>query len=122
MSFLETALTHSQAHRAGKEPYFFSRFNFDRMKERGNTHFCFHCGGHVGFTPEKIGWLFKRLHIDRPNNHIEDSGYNPMTKHDATHADGVVGNAHKYRYVWDWLAREIGRKKDFPYVVSIPSV
>lgn len=48
-------LTHIKAHQEGKAPFFFSRFNFQRMKERGNTHYCFHCGGDWGFTPGKNG-------------------------------------------------------------------
>lgn len=48
-------VTHSLAHREGKSPFFFSRYNFIRMNERGNTHYCFHCGGKWGFTPGKNG-------------------------------------------------------------------
>jgi hypothetical protein len=122
MGFLGTALTHALAHRTGKAPFFFSRFIFVRMHERKNTHYCFHCGGDVGFRPEKVGRFLKQNDLSKPTNHIEDGGYNHMSKHDVSHADAVIGNAHKYRNVWDWLEGEISKKKDFPYIVSIPSI
>ena len=55
MDFLRVALTHATARSHGKAPFFFSRFNFQRMKERGNTHYCFHCGGSWGFKPKRNG-------------------------------------------------------------------
>lgn len=48
-------MTHTLANQEGKMPFFFSRFNFQRMKERGNTHYCFHCGGEWGFIPGEKG-------------------------------------------------------------------
>lgn len=48
-------LTHLEAQRLRKSPFFFSLFNFERMKRRGNTHYCFDCGGQWGFTPDKKG-------------------------------------------------------------------
>ena len=55
MDVIALFLTHSIARNEGKSPFFFSRFNFQRMKERGNTHYCFDCGGSWGFTPGKNG-------------------------------------------------------------------
>ncbi len=55
MSLLSVLGTHIIAKEEHKSPFFFSRFNFDRMKERGNTHYCFHCGGSWGFRPGKNG-------------------------------------------------------------------
>ena len=121
MGFLGTALTHSLANRVGKEPYFFSRFNFNRMKERGNTHFCFFCGGEVGFRPERVGRFIGRDNIAVATN-CEENGRNPMVGHDASHSVVVIGNAHKYDNVWDWLEGEISKKKDFPFVVNVPSI
>lgn len=122
MGFTGVALTHLSAQQNSKLPFFFSRFNFTRMKERGNTHFCFFCGGSFGFKPEKVGYLIKRADITKPTNFLEESGYNPMTEHDASHTKAVLGNAQKYQRVWDWLEREIGKKKDFPFVVHVPPV
>lgn len=112
MSFTQIALTHVIADQVHKPPFFFSRFNFTRMKERGNTHYCFHCGGHVGFTPGPNGEAM---------NSKEDSGYEPMKNHDPVlHANAVIGNANDHERVWDWLRAEI--KPDFPYVVTVPSL
>lgn len=102
--------THAVAHSAGKPPFFFSRFNFERMKELGNTHYCFHCGGWVGFSPSKDG---------TPTN-CTDGDYNPMKSHNDTHSDAVIGNADLFDFVGDWLEHEI--PGDFPYIVSVPSV
>lgn len=55
MSIGAVLMTHAIAHRHRKAPFFFSRWNFERMKERGNTHYCFHCGGSWGFTPDEDG-------------------------------------------------------------------
>jgi hypothetical protein len=113
MSFLQVALTHAIADQAHKPPFFFSRFNFTRMKERGNTHYCFHCGGNVGFTPGPNGEAMNSIH--------DSSGYNPMAKHDSiAHQDAVIGGADKYDWVGDWLRAKI--KSDFPYVVTVPSL
>lgn len=109
---LEVALTHVLAGRLGKTPFFFSRFNFRRMKEVGNTHYCFHCGGHWGFKPGSQGEI---------TNHIHD-GENDMRNHNPlTCADGILGNANKYSYPDDWLQGEINIET-FPYVVGIPSI
>lgn len=115
-------LTHLLVTRDRKDAFFFSRFNFTRMKERGNTHYCFHCGGDVGFRPVRVGKLIKRKDIRRATNQLSGRGYDAMKHHDATHANGVIGNASRYRNVWDWLEREIGKKKDFPFVVSVPAI
>lgn len=48
-------MTHMVASREQKPPFFFSRYNLQRIRERGNTHYCFHCGGHWGFTPGPNG-------------------------------------------------------------------
>lgn len=56
-------MTHMVAHREKKPPFFFSRYNFQSMRERGNTHYCFHCLGKWGFTPDKDG---------NPTNHLDD--------------------------------------------------
>jgi hypothetical protein len=112
MGFMGIALTHAIAEKYNKPPFFFSRFNFTRMKEYGNDHYCFDCGGDVGFS---IG----------ANNYItntcrHDSRYNPMKEHDISHEDAVVGNADKYDNVWDWLHGEIDG--NFPYIVNVPSI
>ncbi len=111
MSIGGILLTHAVAASEQKPPFFFSRFNLERMKELGNTHFCFHCGGGVGFKPG-------------PNGEATNSterGYNPMKRHDpVTHADGVIGDADKYDWEQRWLRAKIG--KDFPFVVCVPSV
>lgn len=106
----EVLLTHSIAWREGKLPFFFSRFKFERMQEKGNTHFCFGCLSDVGYTPGPDG---------EPTNHLEDkeSYYNGMKYHDQTHADFIIGNADKYDDPWDWLKGEI--PKDFPCVVAV---
>ncbi len=46
-------MTHAIAREMRKAPFFFSPFTFDRMRERKNTHFCFHCGGQWGFRPNE---------------------------------------------------------------------
>lgn len=103
---------HAAAREAGKPPYFFSRFNFERMKDAGNTHFCFYCGGKHGY---RLG----------PNGEIENSsdgevgkgGNNPMDHHDPkAHADAVVANADKYSDVDEWLKNEVS--SDFPFMVA----
>lgn len=63
MSGVGILLAHSMAYREGKPPFFFSRYNFESMRERGNTHYCFHCIGKWGFTPGKDG---------EPTNHLDD--------------------------------------------------
>ena len=103
--------THSVAKREGKPPFFFSRFNFVRMRERRNTHYCFHCGGGVGFKYGANGKLVGHRVLN----------YDPMKRHDAaTHADGVVGDADQFDSPWQWLDAKIG--PDFPFVVTIPCV
>jgi len=82
------------------------------MKERGNTHYCFDCGGNVGFIPDKDGV---------PTNRLENDRYDFMKEHDpVAHGEVVIGNADKYDNVWDWLKGEI--PADFPYVVTVPQV
>jgi hypothetical protein len=99
------------AHRSGKQSFFFSRFNFDKMREVGNTHYCFHCGGRQGFTPGPHGVA---------QNCEEESGYNPMEHHDPVrHADAVIGDANRYSNAHEWLEAKIG--SDFPYVISMQS-
>ena len=58
----EISMTHVAARREGKSPFFFSHFNMGTIRKRGNTHYCFHCGGHYGFTPDKDG---------NPTNHMD---------------------------------------------------
>lgn len=108
---IDILLTHSVAHRAGKPPFFFSRFNFEVMKEKGNTHYCFACGGKCGFTPDADG---------KPTNQVERE-YDSMKHHDmATHASYVIDGADQFDNPWSWLEAKIG--PDFPYIVSIPSI
>ena len=114
MSVIGTLLTKEVAERTNKLAFFFSRYNFMRMKARGNTHYCFCCGGSFGFTPDADG---------KPTNHTSSSGYNPMKKHDASHDVYTIQNADKYDNPWDWFRVEISAKgKDFPCVVSIQSI
>lgn len=108
---IDILLAHSRARRTGKPPFFFSKFTFQKMKEVGNTHFCFDCGGRNGFTPDPNGEVAKS---------IDDDGYDPMKRHDFKTHTAVVGNADKYTDPWDWLEKEV--PKDFPYTLSIPRV
>jgi len=101
--------THAVAHSVGKPPFFFSRFNFEQMKELGNTHYCFHCGGWIGFIPDENG---------QPTNCVDGRGYNSMKNHNTSHSDGVIGDADLFDFVGDWLESKI--HSDFPYVVSVP--
>ena len=55
MNMQSAVVIHAIAHRAGKTPLFFSRSIFDRMKARGNTHYCFLCEGRWGFAPDEHG-------------------------------------------------------------------
>ena len=113
-------LTRVFALEEGKGHLSFSRFNFQRMKERGNTHYCFYCGGEVGFRPERAGRFIKRSDLSKPTNQLDGRGQNPMTGHDATHIDGVVGSALRYLNVWHWLEKEVGDNRAFPFVINIP--
>lgn len=101
------ALTHSLARRSDLSPFFFSEYNFKRMQERKNTHYCFDCGGDVGFTPGPDG---------KPTNTVIRE-YNAMKSHGADHEFSVVANADKYTNPQDWLSHEI--RTGFPYLVSI---
>lgn len=111
MSVGEILFTHAVAKREGKLPFFFSRFNFDRMKERGNTHYCCVCLARAGFKIDNDG---------KPVNVSPDDGDAVQKHHDATHAPYTIGNADKYDNPWDWLKGEI--KPDFPCVITIPSL
>jgi hypothetical protein len=112
MSIVGILLAHSQARKTGKPPFFFSRFNFERMKEMGNTHFCFDCGGDCGFKPGPNGEI--------ENSVDESKKWNPMEHHNTATHTAVIGNADKYSNPWDWLEKEL--PADFPYTVTIPSV
>lgn len=112
MGMLGVVLTHAVASQLRKEPFFFSRFNFKRMKEVGNTHYCFHCGGDWGFKLGPQGEVTNHIHEDR--NYMRD--HNPLTC-----ADGILSNADKYSSPGDWLQGEINIET-FPYVVGIPSI
>lgn len=108
---LDILLTHSIAHREGKPPFFFSRFNFDRMKRLGNTHYCCICLARAGFQIDENG---------KPINVSSDDDDYAQNHHDTTHAPYTIGNADKYSNPWDWLEGEI--KPDFPYIIAIPSL
>ncbi len=120
MDIGEMLLTHTLAGKYNKSPFFFSRFTFRRMLERKNSHYCFYCGGEVGFQPKKTG-LLKR-DVSQATNSTDVGGHDAMKRHDATHEDGVIGNALEYQYPSDWLKKEISKKKNFPFVVNIPAV
>ena len=110
---MDALFTRMIADGLGKPAFFFSRFYFDRMKEHGNTHYCFNCGGQQGFTPGPNG--------EATNSSYQ--GYDPMERHNpATHASAIIANADKYDWVGDWLRKEISNKPEFPYIVSVPSV
>ena len=110
---IDAIMTHAAARHHNKSAFFFSRFNFVRMKERGNTHYCFACGGDVGFTPGPDG---------KPTNCVVRR-WNPVEYHDDTHEICTIGNADKYDNPWDWLRGEIPTKgENFPFVVNIPSI
>jgi hypothetical protein len=109
MNIAALFLTHQAARDSGKSPFFFSRFNFQNMKTRGNTHYCFACGGDVGFTPG-IGGV--------ATNSISRSGYDPMKQHHTQdHADAIVGDADKYETPSTWLQTKV--PPDFPYIIAI---
>lgn len=174
-------VTHAIAGQTRKTPFFLSRFDFERMKQLGNTHYCFHCGGRWGFKMGKAGiahnceepvatlhnietslamkvseviadpelephiadelgyarrtpdhhlykeWLNGTAYFT-PNPELAEiasrRGYrfrrsNPMKNHDPkTHADGVVGQGHRYGNVWEWIART-KYPKGFPFVVQV---
>ena len=104
-------ITHGAAMGSGKLPFFFSRFTFRRMKEAGNTHYCFHCGGRFGFKPG-------------PNDEVTNSSdhLGLMKNHDpVSHASGVIGDADKFESASEWLLAKM--PSDFPFVVAvIPSL
>jgi len=56
-------LTSNIARQEKKSPYYFSRFDFEEVKRRNNTHFCFHCTGGFGFKLGKDG---------EPSNHMAE--------------------------------------------------
>jgi len=119
MDVTSVFMTHAIARRENKQPFFFSRFNFERMKERGNTHYCFHCGGSVGFTPRKKSsrtHFFASRDIAKPTNHVQD-GFDAMKTHNETHADGVVGRALRYADAGAWLQSQL--HNDFLYIVNV---
>lgn len=90
-----------------KPTFHFSRFNFLRMKGHGNTHYCFLCGGGIGFALDKDG---------NPTNHTEES-YDPMKEHNVvTHAAYVLGDANKYGSPEDWIHAKT--TADFPCFIS----
>lgn len=101
------------AEMTGRSRFYFSPFYFDRMRERGNTHYCFHCGGSVGFTPGPNG---------EATNCIEGKGKgasNPMERHDpATHADGVIGDVDQHTCPQNWL-QKAKYPDGFPFIVKI---
>ncbi len=103
-------ITSAIARREGKPAFFFSRFNFTRMRDAGNTHYCFNCGGMRGFQIDETGAA--------TNIHTDDSGLNE--KHSAACASATIGNADKYDNPWDWLAAEL--PADFPHIVDIPNI
>lgn len=109
---IDALFIHVQARKLKKIPFFFSRFNFERMQQVGNTHYCFHCGGDWGFNLGPQGEITNHIHDKR--NYMRN--HNPLTC-----ADGILGNADKYSYAADWLRGEIN-PKTFPFVVGIPSV
>ena len=55
MNLQGALFVYGAAHRDEKNPLFFSQATFQRMKERGNTQYCFLCGGDWGFTPDAQG-------------------------------------------------------------------
>lgn len=63
MTMTGILMAHMIAHREQKPPFFFSRYNLEGIRRRGNTHYCFHCGGHYGFVPGPNG---------EPTNHMDD--------------------------------------------------
>lgn len=100
------------ARREGKRLFLFIVPNWERMRERGNTHYCFACGGKFGFTPNPEGM---------PTKHTDDSYvlYNPMENHTPiTHAMYTVGEADRFDNPWDWLNSQISH--EFPFIVTIP--
>ena len=114
MSFTGAFLAHTIARDTGKSAFFFSPFTFERMRENGNTHFCFYCGGWMGFTPDAKGkatnWITKADKADKKCK--------PVDRHDpVTHADGTLGNADKYSNPRDWLRAEM--PKGFRFIVNI---
>ena len=108
---IDILLTHSVAHREGKPPFFFSRFNFERMKALGHTHYCCACITSGGFRLDRQGKVVN----------ANPKGADRLQKyHDDTHLPYTIGNANEYDNPWSWLENEV--KPDFPYILSIPSL
>ncbi len=107
---IDILMAHSIARRVGKPPFFFSRFNFERMQALGNTHYCFACLAGSGYRPDKNG---------NPTN-IAPEDLRAVRNHTDEHAPYVVGDADKYSDVWSWLEAKI--TPDFPYLVAVPSL
>ncbi len=108
---MDILFAHSIARREGRSPFFFSRFNFNKMKQRGNTHYCCACLGRAGFQVGEDG---------KPFNMSPEDADSLQKHHDASHAPYIIGNADKYSNPWDWLEGEI--KADFPLIVTIPNL
>jgi hypothetical protein len=94
---------------AKKEPFFFRAINFDYIRSRGNTHYCFACGGHVGFTPGPRGVA---------TNTVDSRGCDTMPLHDhKRHAHAILGNIDKYPTTREWIDAETNA--DFPYLIFL---
>ena len=109
---LQALVSRSMEGGLNKCTFFFARWYFDSIKRHGNTHYCFHCGGAVGFRPGPNGEAM---------NSVDDTHvitYDPMAKHDKTHASAILGEIQQYHYIGDWL-RWVRAPKDFPYIVAV---
>jgi hypothetical protein len=96
----------------GKITFYFSRTTFRRMKERKNSHYCFRCGGTVGFIPSIGGQVLNAADPDgcRPN---------PMKDHDPVlHGDSVIGSADLYASAVEWLEKA-WIPENFPFQVTL---
>jgi hypothetical protein len=102
-------LPHQAAKQSGKIPFFFSRYIHGSIKARGNTHYCFHCGGDVGFTPGPKGLA---------TNSAVTRTFDPMESHHPIHhADAIVDSADKFDTADAWLTAKV--PKDFPFLIAI---
>ena len=110
-------LTHVAARNSGKAPFFFSRWTFDSANKRGNTHYCFHCGGDWGFTPGKNGEATNceddkvTLYRNDERVLIAEALENPMLEPHITDSPGYPRRKPEHRDYEEWL----GYTADFDY-------
>jgi hypothetical protein len=109
MSIGAVLLTHSIAHQNHKSPFFFSQWDFWRAKKRGNTHYCFDCGGDWGFTPGEGGIAINcesdkvTLFRGKKEILISEALQDPMLEPHITNSPGYPRHTPKDRDYEEWL-------------------